>query len=65
MKTKKNRLWKMNIKEIGDTKTFWKTVRPNFRDKDSKHSKITLAENSIVIADEQRIVELMNKYFTS
>ena len=55
----------MNIKEIGDTKTFWKTVRPNFRDKDSKHSKITLAENSIVIADEQRIVELMNKYFTS
>ena len=33
---------KQNIKEIGDNKTFWKTVRPYFSDKDNISSKITL-----------------------
>ena len=40
-----------------------KSVRPNFSDKDNKSSKITLIENDIVIADEKRVAELMNKYF--
>ena len=54
---------KLNIKETGDNKTFWKTVRPYFSDKDNKSSKITLVENNIVIADKKRVSELMNKYF--
>ena len=62
-KTKKAYFEKLNIKEIGDNKTFWKTVRPYFSDKDNKSSKITLVENNIVIADEKRVAELMNKYF--
>ena len=62
-KTKKAYFEKLNIKEIGDNKTFWKTVRPYFSDKDNKSSKITLVENNIVIADEERVAELMNKYF--
>ena len=33
-KTKKPDFQKLNIKEIGKTKTFWKTVRPNFSCKD-------------------------------
>ena len=44
-------------------KTFWKNVRSYFNDKDNKSSKITLVENNIVIADEKRVAELMNKYF--
>ena len=54
---------KLNTKEIGDNKTFWKTVRSYFSDTDNKSSKITLAENNTVIANERRVAELMNKYF--
>ena len=64
-KTRKSYFEKLNIKEIGDNKTFWKTVRPYFSDKDNKSSKITLVENNIVIADEERVAELMNKYFVN
>ena len=62
-KTKKAYFERLNIKEIGDNKTFWKTVRPYFSDKDNKSSKITLVENNLVIANEKRVAELINKYF--
>ena len=39
------------------------TVQAYFSDKDNKSSKITLVENNIVIADEKRVAELMNKIF--
>ena len=64
-KTKKAHFEKLSIKEIGDNKTFWKTVRPYFSDKDNKSSKITLVENNIIIADEKRVAELMNRCFIS
>ena len=53
----------LNIKQIDDNKTFWKTVLPYFSDKNNKSFKITLVENNFVIADEERVAELMNKYF--
>ena len=62
-KTKKAYFEKLNIKEIGDNKTFWKTTWPYFSDKDNKSSKITLVENNIVIADKNWVAELMSKYF--
>ena len=62
-KTKKAYFEKLNLKEISDNKTFWKTAWPYFSDKDNKSSKIILAENNIVIADEKRVAELKNKYF--
>ena len=62
-KTKKAYFEKLNIKEIGDNKTFWKTVRPYFSDKDNKSSNITLVGNNIVTADRKRVEESMNKYF--
>ena len=34
-----------------------------FSDKDNKSSKVTLAENNIVIADEKRVAELIKKIF--
>ena len=54
-KTKKAYFEKLNIEETGDNKTFWKTVRLYFSDKDNKSSKITLVENNIVIADKKRV----------
>ena len=62
-KTKKAYFEKLNIKEIGDNKTFWKTARPYCSDKGNKSSKITFVENNIVIADEKRVANLMKKYF--
>ena len=62
-KTKKAYFEKLNFKEIGDNKTFLKTVRPYFSDEDNKSSKSTLVENNIVIVDEKRVADLMKKYF--
>ena len=59
-KTKKAYFEKLNIKEIGDNKTFWETARPYFSDKDNKSSKITLAENNIVIEDEKTLQKKLN-----
>ena len=52
-KTKKAYFEKLNIKEIGGNKTFWKTAWPSFSNKGNKSSKITPLENNIVIADEK------------
>ena len=60
-KTKKAYFEKLNIKEIGDNKTFWKIVWQYFSDKGNKSCKITLAENNIIIAVDKRVAELMNK----
>ena len=59
-KTKKAYFEKLNLKEIGDNKTFWKTVRPYFSDKDNKFSNFKI---KIVVTDEKGVADLMNKYF--
>ena len=38
-------------------------VKPYFNNKDNKSFKITLVENNLVMADEERVTELLNKYF--
>ena len=62
-KTKKGYFEKLDIKETGDNETFWKTVASYFSDKGNKSSKTTLVENNIIIANEKRVEELMNRYF--
>ena len=53
---------KLNIKKLVTIKIL-ENCAPYLSDKDNKYSKITIVENSIVIADENRVAELMNKYF--
>ena len=62
-KTKKTYFEKLNVKGIGDNKTFWKKFRSYFSDKNNKSFELTLVENSIVIVVEKRVAELMNKHF--
>ena len=62
-KTKKGYFEKLDIKETGVNETFWKTVASYFSDKGNKSSKTTLVENNIIIANEKRVEELMNRYF--
>ena len=62
-KTKKTYFEKLNIKEIGHNKTYWKTAQPYFSDKNNKSSNIILVENNFAIGHEKRVAELMDKYF--
>ena len=48
---------------LSDNGAFQKTDRSYFSDKDKKSSTISLFENNIFRADEQRVSELLNKYF--
>ena len=45
-KTKKKYFNSLNIKQVSDSKPFWKSVKQLFNDKGSNSSKITLAEEN-------------------
>ena len=38
-------------------------MKPSFKDKFLKEERITLVENSKVVSDESRLVEICSKYF--
>ena len=44
---KKNVFNNINVRDITDNKTFWKTVKPLFTDKVQIKSKITLVEKKL------------------
>ena len=46
-KAKKNYVTNLNIKDITDSKIFWKTVKLNFNEKGSASSKIILSEKRV------------------
>ena len=49
---------------ISDNKTFWKTVKPNFTNK-NKTQKIILVENEKIICDNKQNAEIFNDYFVN
>ena len=51
------------IKEIIDSKTFWKTVKPNFNEKGSSSRKIILSEKGSILNGNNRICNTVNDYF--
>ena len=73
---KKNFFSNINMSDITDNKTVWKTVKPFFTDKIKTKSKITLIEKNIVsqegqeeivserkITEDQVVAEVFNKFF--
>ncbi len=64
-KVKKDYFSNLNISSVNDNKTFWKTVKPNFSDKNCKSAKIILVENNEIITDNRRNAEIMNDYFVN
>ena len=62
-KTKKNYFTNLNIKDITDSKTFWKTIKPNFNGKGSSSSKIILSEKGSIFNENKNICITMNNYF--
>ena len=55
----------MNVKNITDNKTFWKTVGSNFSSKKPINENISLWEKNRLITDEKFIAKVFNDYFTS
>ena len=64
-KIKKDYFRNLNIRSVNDNKRFWKTIKPNFSEKNSKTSKIILVENDEIITDNKRNTEIMNDYFVN
>ena len=62
-KTKKNFYKALDEKQVFDSKTFWKNVRPFFSDNGVNSSKITLVEKNAIVVDKDKIANVMNNYF--
>ena len=62
-KTKKNYFTNLNIKDITDSKTFWKTIKPNFDEEGSGSSKTILSEKGSTLNDNKKTCNTMNHYF--
>ena len=61
-KTKRDFYNSLDVKNITENKLIWKTVKPSFTDKTLKDERITLVENSKVISDEKKLVEIFSEY---
>ena len=62
-KTKKNYFTSLNIKDITDSKTFWKTIKPNFNEKGFRSSKIIFSEKGPIFNSNKKICDTINNYF--
>ena len=52
----------LDINFVNENKTFWRTVKPYFSNKNLKNSKIILVENNEIITDNRKNAEIMNNY---
>ena len=63
-KTKKEYFQNLDMNDITDNRTFWKTVKPWFTSKGIKGTKkIILVEKGEIISDNTKVTEVMNNYF--
>ena len=62
-KTKKQYYKNLNVKNVVDNQTFWKTVKPYFSDKGSNSRRITLLENDSILTDDKDIAKTINNFF--
>ena len=54
----------INIQSIIDNKKFWKTIKPNFANKNKTH-KIILVEGGEIICDNTKTADVFNDYFVN
>ena len=62
-KAKKEYFSNLDINQLNDNKTFWKTIKPFFSDKGINSLKLMLIENYTVVTEETDLVEIINDYF--
>ena len=51
MKTKKQHYENLNVNNVMDNQTFWKTVKPYFSDKGANFNQITLLKIDSILTD--------------
>ena len=64
-KVRRDYFQNLNINSVTDNKTFWRTVKPLFSNKNNKSTKMILLENDEIITDYKKNVEVMNEYFVN
>ena len=55
----------MNLNDVTDNKTFWRTIKPYFNEKRSGSGKIVLSVNESVLTNEKEIANTMKNYFVN
>ena len=64
-KEKKRYYNNLDLKLITDNKTFWKTIKPLFSDKNNICRKITLIENNEILSNDTKVAEVMDDFFSN
>ena len=65
-KVKREYFANLNMNCIKDNRTFWKTVKGNFTNKNNDNGKkIILVENNDIISENTKVAEIMNNYFVN
>ena len=62
-KSKKQYFSHINISDVADNKSFWKSVKPYFSNKGSNTNKIALVENDAIIKNDRVTSKTMNTFF--
>ena len=56
---------KLNVKDLSDNRTFWKTLKPFFSNKGLNSNKLMLKENNRLITEEKELATVMNTFFVN
>ena len=62
-KSKRQYFSNINVSDVTDNKSFWKSVKPYFSNKGSNSNKITLLENDSIVINDRVISKTMNAFF--
>ena len=62
-KTKKDYFDNLDLRNVTNSKKFWKTVKLLFADKGVNHDKIIIVEDDEIISKNEQISESLNNFF--
>ena len=63
--TKEKYFNNINVKKVSDNKTFWKSVKLFFSNKDLNSNNTLLVKGNEIVKDDGKIATIMNRYFTN
>ena len=65
VRLRKKNFSNINVKEVSDNKTFWKSVKPFFSNKGLNSNNIFLVEGNEILNDDGKVAFVMNMCFTN
>ena len=64
-KTKTEYFKNLNVKDLSDSRKFWKTIKSYFSNKGLNSNKLLLKEKGNLVSDEKELATIMNNFFIS